>query len=100
MIVIREDAGVCFFNVSVQPRASRNEIAGVREGACRIRLTAAPVDGRANKALVEMLASALGAPKSNIAIVRGETSRRKVVSVAGLKAARILELLHAQGTRA
>jgi len=70
--------------VRLTPRASREEIAGVREGAILVRVTAPPVDGAANAALVRLLAKALGVPKGAVAIISGETSRTKVVEVAGL----------------
>jgi len=70
--------------IRLTPRASREEIAGERDGAILVRVTAPPVDGAANAALVRLLAKALGVPKGAVAIVSGETSRTKVVEVAGL----------------
>lgn len=72
------------FTVKVVPRASRNEIAASREGVLRIRLTAPPVGGAANKALVKFLAGVLGVPKRDIEIVAGHTGRQKVIQVRGL----------------
>jgi uncharacterized protein len=69
------------FDVRVQPRASRSEIVGEQEGALRVRLAAAPVDGAANDALVELLADVLHVAKRDVRIVTGTTSRRKVVEV-------------------
>lgn len=74
------------FNVHVHPRASRNEIAGERDGALRVRLTAPPVDNAANEALVALLAKALRTPRRDIRIVGGATSRRKVVEIDGVTA--------------
>lgn len=68
--------------IRLTPRASREEIAGERDGAILVRVTAPPVDGAANAALVRLLAK--GVPRSAVAIVSGETSRTKVVEVAGL----------------
>ncbi len=70
--------------VRVVPRAKRDEIVGVEDGALKIRLNAPPVEGKANEALVRFLAKTLGLPKGNVEIVRGETSRNKVVRVRGV----------------
>jgi uncharacterized protein (TIGR00251 family) len=70
--------------VRVIPRAGRTAIAGVRDGAILIRLAAAPVDGAANAALIELLAERLGIPKRDITIASGETSRSKRVRIAGI----------------
>lgn len=71
--------------VKVVPRASKNEIVGVGpDGTLKIRVTAPPVDGAANEAVIELLAKALDLPKSNIEIVGGLSSTSKLVSVLGL----------------
>jgi hypothetical protein len=70
--------------VRVQPRASRNEIVGWREDVLSVRVTAPPVNGRANAAVAALLAAALGVRPSAVTIVRGAKGREKVVSVAGL----------------
>lgn len=70
--------------VKVVPRASREELAGVQQGALRIRLTAPPVEGAANQALVAFVAKLLGVPKGDVEILSGHGSRRKVVGVQGL----------------
>ena len=70
----------------MQPRAGRDEIAGERAGALLVRLSAAPVDGQANDALVRVLAKALGVAPSSVTILRGATGRDKVVRVFGLAA--------------
>jgi uncharacterized protein (TIGR00251 family) len=72
------------FEVRVAPRASRNRIIGVQEGALKVALTAPPVDGAANEALRKLLAKALGVPKSAIEIVRGERGRTKLLRVRGV----------------
>ena len=71
------------FPVHVQPRASRTEIVGLHGDALKVRLAAAPVDGAANAALVELLADALGISRRAVRIVAGEMSRGKVVEVDG-----------------
>ena len=68
----------------LQPRAARDEIVGERDGALVVRLTAPPVEGRANAALCRLLARRLGVAPSRVAVVRGAKSRDKVVGVEGL----------------
>jgi hypothetical protein len=77
------DDGAITFQVRVNPRARRDAVEGVREGALRVSLTAPPVDGAANKALIALLAKALRVPKRAVEIVRGEGARHKVVRVCG-----------------
>jgi uncharacterized protein (TIGR00251 family) len=84
--------------VRVQPRASRAGIAGWRQdGALAVRVTAPPVEGRANAAVGALLATALGVPASAVRVVRGEASRDKWVRVAGLTPAEIRRKLGEQG---
>jgi len=71
-------------NVRVQPRASRDEIAGERDGRLLVRLTAPPVDGRANEALCRLLAKRVGVARTRVTIVRGAGARDKVLRVAGV----------------
>ncbi len=80
------------FTVRVQPRASRSEIVGVHGDAMKIRLSAPPVDGAANAALVELIAEVLGVGRRAVRIVSGESSRSKVVEVEGVTAAAVLRL--------
>lgn len=71
-------------NVRVVPRASRSEVAGEMGDALKIRLQAPPVEGKANKALVEFLAEALDIPRRNVEILSGESNRNKRVLIRGL----------------
>lgn len=71
--------------VRVQPRAKRNEIAGERDGALLVRVTAPPVDGKANAAVCKLLAKALGVAPSTVAVIRGQSARDKLVSVDGVE---------------
>ena len=71
------------FEVRVAPRASRNRIIGVQDGALKVALTAPPVDGAANEALIKLLAKQLGLAKSAVEIVRGERGRTKLLRVHG-----------------
>ncbi len=79
--------------IRLAPRASRTRIMGTHNGALKIALTAPPVEGKANKALIAFLAKTLGVPKSAITIVSGEHARDKVVEVTGCDAAEAGERL-------
>jgi uncharacterized protein (TIGR00251 family) len=70
-------------SLRVQPRASRNEVLDVRDGRLLIRTTAAPADGKANKAVLRLLAAFLDIAPSRIRLVRGQTQRNKVVRISG-----------------
>jgi len=72
------------FSVRLTPRAGKNEIVGVQAGALRVRLTAPPVEGAANAALIEFIAERLKVRKSAVSIASGERSRHKIVRVSGL----------------
>jgi hypothetical protein len=82
--------------VRVTPRARRTEVAGILEdGTLRIRLTAPPIEGRANAALVDYLAEVLGIRKSRIEIVAGEKGLDKIVSITGMAALEVQRRLQA-----
>ena len=83
---IVEQDGAVTFAVRVAPRASRNRVLDVHEGALKVALTAPPVDGAANDALRKLLAKALGVAKSEVEIIRGERARNKVLRVRGIRA--------------
>jgi len=71
--------------VRVTPRASKNEITGVLEdGTVKIRLTAPPVDGKANQTLIEYLSKVLGCAKKDIEIIAGETGRNKLITITNI----------------
>ena len=70
--------------IRLQPRASRAAVVGERDGRIVVRVTAAPVDGRANAALCALIAKRAGVPRSRVSVVRGQTARDKVVRVEGL----------------
>jgi uncharacterized protein (TIGR00251 family) len=70
--------------VSVVPRSPRDEVAGSAGDAVRIRLTAPPVENRANEALVRFLAGRLGVPRADVRVAAGVKGRRKIVRVAGI----------------
>jgi uncharacterized protein (TIGR00251 family) len=77
MLQIIEKKEGLIFKIAVQPRASRNQVAGLRGDGLKIKLTAPPVDGAANKACLQLLAKNLGLPKSALAIHSGANSRTK-----------------------
>jgi len=79
--------------VIARPGAKRNEVAGVHAGALKVSVTAAPDKGKANKAIVKLLAKRLGVAPSAIAIVGGQMSRNKKVRVLGLRAVDLVERL-------
>jgi len=81
--ITRAEGGSAF-PVWVVPNARRNEVVGVHGGAIKIRITASPVEGAANEALLRFLAQRLGVRENQLEIVAGATSRRKMVSVVGL----------------
>jgi uncharacterized protein (TIGR00251 family) len=85
-MIFKETDGAVTFAVKVIPRASRTEIVGIEGDAVKVRLSAPPVEGRANVALVELLAKTLAVSPAQIDIVRGETARRKLVRVRGVVA--------------
>lgn len=72
------------FRVRLTPRAKADAIEGWRDGVLRVRVSAPPVDGKANEALVRLLAGALGVAKGDVRIVAGAASREKVVDAATL----------------
>jgi len=71
----------CTIKIRVQPKSSRNQVDGFQDGALRVRVTAAPAEGQANAAVIAILAKTLGVSKSRLEIIRGYSSRDKVVSV-------------------
>jgi uncharacterized protein (TIGR00251 family) len=91
---IEARAGGVRFSVHVQPRASRTEIAGVHGDALKVRLSAPPVDGAANEALVDFLGERFAVPRRAITIVSGAQSRAKIVEVEGLTVADARRLLN------
>ena len=86
MIPIRKTRDGVTFAVKVQPRAKKNAVTGEQADALKVSLTAPPVEGRANEACIEFLATLLKVPRSSITIAAGQTSRNKVIRVAGLSA--------------
>ena len=93
MIPIRDTPSGAIFQVKVHPRAKKNAITGVVGDALKLALTAPPVEGRANEACIAFLAEVLNVPRSSVTIAAGETSRNKVIRIAGVSAAQVEDRL-------
>ena len=85
----------CTIKIRVQPRASADQVVGFEEGTLRLRVTAPPTGGKANAGVTALIAKSLGVAKSKVQIVRGHSSRDKVVSVAALDEAEVRRRLGA-----
>jgi uncharacterized protein YggU (UPF0235/DUF167 family) len=81
MVAVRRDGEHVSFTIRVTPRASANAVGGERDGALLVRVRAAPVEGKANEAVVALLAEALNVPRSAVHLERGAAARSKRVSV-------------------
>lgn len=79
--MIRDVSGGIALDVLVQPRASRAKLGPIHDGRLKIAVTAPPVDGEANAAVIELLAKALGIARSAVEVIAGESSRRKTVKL-------------------
>ena len=92
MINFSEKDGAVTFRVRVQPRASRAEVAGEHAGALKLRLTAPPVEGKANEECRRYLAKIFGVSLSSVEIVSGDSSRDKLIRVQGASRERAREV--------
>ena len=81
MLALRHEGERIIFTIRVTPRASANAVGGERDGALLVRVSAPPVEGKANDAVVTVLAKALGLPKSSVRVERGGATRTKLISV-------------------
>lgn len=79
--------------VRLLPRGSKDELSGIRDGTLHVKVTAPPVEGRANRALCKLIAKRAGVAPSRVRVVRGEKSREKVVCVEGMDAVELREAL-------
>jgi len=77
------------FDVQVVPKSSREKVGPIVGDRLKVQLTAPPVDGAANQALIELIARRLGVAKRNVAIVRGETGRKKTLRIDGVSRAEV-----------
>ena len=96
MIPIHDIVAGATFQVKVHPRARKNAITGVVGDALKVALTAPPVEGKANEACIKFLAEFLQVPRSSVTIAAGESSRQKLIRVAGMKAAEVEERLRGE----
>ncbi len=80
----KAQADTATLSVRIQPRSSKNEIILMEGGGLKIRLTAPPVDGAANEALIRFLADTFSVSKSQVEIVSGYTSRDKIIRISGI----------------
>jgi uncharacterized protein (TIGR00251 family) len=95
LLNIAENAatGTVIFQVRIQPRAARNEVAGEMHGAMKIRLQAPALENRGNEALIEFLAHLLKTPKAAVRLLSGERSRTKRIEIRGVTKQQIEQLL-------
>ena len=93
MIRVDQHGSSISFQVRVHPRARKNSITGEVGDALKVAITAPPVDGKANAACIEFFAKLLNVPRSSVTIAAGQTSRNKVIRVAGLTAQQVRERL-------
>ncbi|HHV16312.1 MAG TPA: YggU family protein [Gelria sp.] len=93
MLNIQEFVGGLRIEVKVQPRSSSNQIAGEHDGALKVKLTAPPVEGEANQALIKFLARSLKISRKNVVLIRGETARNKLIEIKGLSKEKLLQTL-------
>ncbi|HWF04750.1 MAG TPA: DUF167 domain-containing protein [Candidatus Angelobacter sp.] len=93
MIAINETAKGITFAVKVHPRARKNAITGLVGDALKLALTAPPVEGKANQAVIEFFADLFEIPRSSVTIASGETSRNKVVRISGINRTMVEERL-------
>ena len=96
MIPITESAQGVSFAVKVHPRARKNAITGTMGDAIKLALTAPPVEGKANQAVIEFFADLFAIPRSSVTIASGATSRSKVVRIAGVTKTAVAALLAAR----
>jgi hypothetical protein len=98
MISFQESSGGVTFPVKVHPRAKKNAITGEVGDALKVSLTTPPIDGKANASCVEFFAKLLKVPRSSVTIASGETSRAKVIRVAGLSAEEVRRRIAPSGS--
>ena len=96
-IDIRDEEGGCaIFEVRVIPRSSKSEIVGPHDGALKVKLRSAPVEGAANEELIKLLGKAFHVARGDIEIIAGQTSKNKRVRLAGVTAAQVKAILRAK----
>jgi len=97
MIPLKQTSDGVTFSVKVQPRARKNAITGTVGDALKLALTAPPVEGKANQAVIEFLADFFDIPRSSVTIASGATSRLKVIRISGANLQRLQQRLQGLG---
>jgi uncharacterized protein (TIGR00251 family) len=93
MIPVHDSPSGATFAIKIHPRARKNAITGKLGDALKLSLTAPPVEGKANAACIEFFANLLKVPRSSVTIAAGQTSRNKLIAVAGLTAQQLRDRL-------
>lgn len=93
---LNEAAGGIRLEVKVQPRSAKNMVNGVQEGRLKLKITSPPVEGEANKMLIDYLSRLLALPKKNISIIKGDTSSHKLLEISGITREDLLSKLGLQ----
>ncbi|MEN6464179.1 MAG: DUF167 domain-containing protein [Syntrophaceae bacterium] len=95
MLRIRETEKGAVLEIRVLPRSSRCEIAGLQDGALKIKITAPPVEGKANKECIRFISDLLNVKKSAVSIIAGEKSKNKTILISGIKAKDVEKAINA-----
>ena len=90
---LRETEGRVLLSIKLQPRSSANQIGEPLGDELRVKVTAPPVDSAANESVVAFLAKRLGCSRGSVELIRGQTSRHKVIGISGMTTAEVLEKL-------
>jgi uncharacterized protein (TIGR00251 family) len=93
MSLLKETHHGVSFPIQVVPRSSKCEIVGIINDTLKIRLTAPPVDGKANEECLRFFSDLFGVPRTRLSILSGQTSRRKIIQVSGLGSTELSALL-------
>lgn len=96
MFKVTETGDGVRFEVKVQPRSSRNQITGIVNGVVKLKLTAPPVEGEANQALIRYFSDLLGVAKNHVSLVKGQSSRNKLIEITGITKEQLLRTIKAQ----
>ena len=96
---MNEKDGAVTVDIAVKPRSSREGVGPIQGDRLCVTVNAPPVDGKANEAVVRLLASIFKIPRSAVTIVRGETGRKKTLCIAGISAAALLRAIEAGSLR-
>ncbi len=82
-----------FISVRVSPNSTRNEVVGFNDGVWQVKVSAPPIKGKANKELIAFLSEILGVGRSSLSIIKGHTSRNKLIAIDGLTQAEVMKRL-------